>query len=164
MRKKSTIKVLLLLAVVTMLGCAGVEKEIEGLDIKISPTTLKILLGESGYALAFYTLSDQSEEVLSRTEGAIETALEMLKADGDVIEMITLIKEYVSEMPQFKEQYESYFQYVGSALRLLDRLAEVNLDIPEKYDQALKALKAFLVGAGEGIEDVRSYHTEREAT
>lgn len=112
-----------------------------------------MLFKEGGYNLAFYALQAEPDAILDRTKKVLYTAMVMTEKT-DPGEMVMLISDYVQEMPQFKNQHEQYFQFVGSAVRLLDGLLEINIEIPENQKHVVVCLKAFLSGAFEGVEEL----------
>lgn len=116
-----------------------------------SPDVQELLCKETGFNLAYYGLKNESQEVLKRTEGAIKTAISLTETT-DVNEMVDLIIKYISEMPQFKTGVSEYEALITSATRILKELLDVNLDITENQQTAVRCVNAFLNGALEGIE------------
>lgn len=123
-------------------GCAGKE---------MAPETQTLIFREAGFNAATYALKDQSRETVLKAEIAVEGA-QALMGDSDPHQVARLILDFIDEFP-LEDKHETA---VLSAARLLEGLLTTDILIPENYQHSAEAVKAFLEGASEGIERLKT--------
>ena len=146
MKKRITKSIPVLLAiwlVFALMGC-------ESLPIKINTNIQDIFYGEAGYFLAYEELKYESQNTQERIQKSIDNALNILD-DTSPIEMTDIIIEYVKKNVKMDNNPPT-----RRALRLLKQIVKIDINMPGGHDKAKNALRLFLEGAKDGIDDLLS--------
>ena len=135
-------------------GCVTVKA-------KPSPEIKELLFKEAGFNLAYYTMLRESDPAIARADAVIRGGIDMLGTKA-VPEMVFLMTEYIRDAPQFKANMIPYAPLINTAMRLLDGLLDIDLDVPEENEEAMECLRAFFGGALDGIMEIRKMRMGKE--
>lgn len=144
----------LLVAGVFAIGiCLALGQGCVTVKTKPSPEIQALLFKEAGFNLAYYTMWNESTPAVNRAGAIIGTGIDMLETTA-VPEMVFLMTEYIRDAPQFQTSMDRYAPLIISSTRLLNGLLDVNLEVPEEKEGAVKCLRAFFGGALDGIMEI----------
>lgn len=104
---------------------------------------------EVAYTATYVIMHKASAEDIAMFSGSADALVEVMESE-DLMESIRVVKNYVITYTDYVTP--EYQFYIDNALRLLDKLVVMDLEVPENKKEVLVCLTAFIKGVQEGLQ------------